>query len=145
MNKLTIIGNITHDAELRQVNGVNGLTSVCSFSVAVNRRQGRNSQQPAQVDYFRCTLWDKRAEGLARYLTKGQKVAVTGAVSVRTYQAQDGTTRATLEVQVDDFEFCSSRNDGAAPAPAGMAPAPAAAPMAQASGFTVVEDEDLPF
>ena len=69
---------------------------------------------------------------------------VAGPLSARTYQANDGTTRVSLEVNANDVEFLSSRNDdqaGGYSAPAASAPAP----MAQASGFTAVETDELPF
>ena len=144
MNKLTIIGNLTRDPELRTTStGVN----VCDFTVAVNRRQRRDAQngQP-EADFFRVSAWRERGELCAKYLSKGRKVCVVGPVSVRTYQANDGTTRASLEITADEVEFLSSRNDGEA---AGSYSAPAAAevPAAepQAAGFTAVETDELPF
>ena len=144
MNKLTIIGNLTRDPELRTTaTGVN----VCDFTVAVNRRQRRDAQNNGQpeADFFRVSAWRQLGENCAKYLAKGRKVAVVGSVSVRTYQANDGTTRATLEVNATDVEFLSSRNDGEA----GGYSAPAApeAPSAdsQAAGFTAVETDELPF
>ena len=143
MNKLTIIGNLTRDPELRTTtSGVN----VCSFTVAVNRRNRRDDQngQP-EADFFRVTAWRQLADICARYLAKGRKVAVVGSVSVHTFTGNDGTTRASLEVTADDVEFLSSRNDAEA---AGGYTAPAAeAPSAEtpAAGFTAVETDELPF
>lgn len=142
MNKLTIIGNLTRDPELRTT--PNGF-SVCDFTVAVNRRTSRNNAdgQP-DADFFRVTAWRQLGENCQRYLAKGRKVCVIGPVSARTYQANDGTTRVSLEVTADDVEFLSSRNDdqaGGYSAPAASAPAP----MAQNSGFTAVETDELPF
>ena len=143
MNKLTIIGNLTRDPELRTTSaGIN----VCDFTVAVNRRARRDAQsgQP-EADFFRVSAWRQLGENCQKYLSKGRKVAVVGPVSVRTYQASDGTTRASLEVNATDVEFLSSRNDDAAggyTAPA-AAPAPAAEP--QSAGFTAVETDELPF
>ena len=143
MNKLTIIGNLTRDPELRTTStGVN----VCSFTVAVNRRGRRDDQngQP-EADFFRVTAWRQLADICGKYLAKGRKVCVVGPVSVRTYQANDGTTRASLEVTADEVEFLSSRNDAEA---AGGYTAPAAeAPSAEtpAAGFTAVETDELPF
>lgn len=146
MNKLMIIGNLTHDPVLRTVR--DGI-SVCDFSVAVNRRNNRQSTANGQpeVDYFRVTAWRQLGEICAKYLAKGRKVCVVGAVSVRTYQANDGTTRASLEVQADDVEFLSSRMDDGAPAYNNAAPSAAAAPAltAQNNGFTAVETDELPF
>ena len=144
MNRLTIIGNLTHDPELRTTPSGD---SVCSFSVAVNRRGRRDGQgnQAETTDFFRVSAWRQLGENCAKYLAKGRKVAVVGSVSVRTYQANDGTTRATMEVNATDVEFLSSRNeDGMA---GGYTAPAAAAPVAepQAAGFTAVETDELPF
>ena len=142
MNKLTIIGNLTRDAELRTTStGVN----VCDFTVAVNRRNRNRDAQNGQpeADFFRVSAWRERGELCAKYLAKGRKVCVVGPVSVRTYQANDGTTRASLEVTAEDVEFLSARNDGEAGAYSAPAAAPAAEP--QAAGFTAVETDELPF
>ena len=148
MNKIILIGNLTRDPQVRTVNTAAGEVSVCSFGIAVNRRQGRNSQNAQeQTDYFNITAWRQLGDICGRYLAKGRKVYVSGPVSVRTYQAQDGTTRASLEVTADEVEFLSSRSDaqdgGAYSAPA--APAPAPAPTAQNNGFQAVETDELPF
>ena len=138
MNKLTIIGNLTRDPELRTTStGLN----VCSFTVAVNRRRSANSNQP-EADFFRVTAWRQLGELCQRYLSKGRKVAVTGSVSVSTYTCNDGTTRASLEVTADDVEFLSSRSEDA-----GYTAAPSAQPAAAPAmgGFEEVDDEDLPF
>ena len=139
MNKLTIIGNLTRDPESRTT--ATGST-VCSFSVAVNRRRSQNSNQP-EADFFRVSAWNQLGENCQRYLAKGRKVCVVGRVSVSTYQGSDGTTRASLDVMAEDVEFLSSRQDDA-----GYTAAPAAAPKAAPAmdtGFQEVDDEDLPF
>lgn len=146
MNKLTIIGNLTRDPELRTVR--DGI-SVCSFTVAVNRRNSRQSAANGQpeADFFRVTAWRQLGENCAKFLAKGRKVCVIGPVSANTYTANDGSTRVSLEVQADDVEFLSSRNDDGAPAYNNAAPSAAAAPAptAQNNGFTAVETDELPF
>ncbi len=149
MNKIILIGNLTRDPELRSVNTVNGPTSVCDFTIAVNRRNMRNQQnngQQGDADFFRITAWRALGENCAKYLAKGRKVFVTGPLSARTYQANDGSTRVSLEVTAEDVEFLSARGEadasGSYAAPAAAAPA---APMAQNSGFTAVETDELPF
>lgn len=140
MNKVVIIGNLTRDPELRTTStGIN----VCSFTVAVNRRNRSNQtgNQP-EADFFRVTAWRQLGETCAKFLAKGRKVCVTGPVSVSTYQGNDGTTRASLDVTADDVEFLSSRNEGEA----GGYSAPAApADNTQSAGFTAVETDELPF
>ena len=67
MNKLTIIGNLTRDPELRTT--TTGL-SVCTFTVAVNKRKS----QDEEPDFFRVTAWRERGELCAKFLQKGKKV-----------------------------------------------------------------------
>ena len=139
MNKIILIGNLTRDPELKTTpQGI----SVCDFTIAVNRRnRNQQAQDGNDADFFSITAWRQLGENCARYLAKGRKVYVSGPLSARTYQANDGTTRVSLEVTADDVEFLSSRNEvGAAP----MAPAPAGV-TAQNSGFTAVETDELPF
>ena len=107
MNKLTIIGNLTRDPELRVTS--QGI-SVCSFTVAVNRRNAKEGQPDA--DFFRVTAWRQLGENCGKFLAKGRKVAVVGMVSVSTYQANDGSTRAQMEVTADDVEFLSPKDQG---------------------------------
>ena len=131
INRVIISGNLTRDPELRTTqSGIN----VCSFTVAVNRRKTANNQQP-EADYFRVSAWRQLGDNCQKYLAKGRKVAVVGAVSVSTYQANDGTARANLEVTADDVEFLSSAGESAKPANQSVAPA----------GFEEVTDEDLPW
>ena len=114
MNKLFIVGNLCRDPELRRTpQGV----SVCSFTVAVNRRQ-RGDQQEA--DYFRVNAWRELGENCAKFLSKGRKVAVTGSVSVSTYTGSDGATRANMDVQANDVEFLSPKGEQAQKIPDGF-------------------------
>ncbi len=140
MNKLTIIGNLTRDPESRTT--ASGST-VCSFTVAVNRRRtSQNSNQP-EADFFRVSAWNQLGENCQRYLAKGRKVAVIGRVSVSTYQGNDGATRANLDVMAEDVEFLSSRSDDAGFTASAPAAVSKPAPVVDA-GFEEV-DEDLPF
>ena len=145
MNKIILIGNLTRDPELRTTpSGVN----VCDFTIAVNkRRYGQQQQQPgvpqSDADFFRITAWRQLGENCAKYLAKGRKVFVSGPLSARTYQANDGTTRVSLEVTADDVEFLSSRAE--AEAMGSSVPANNAGVTATSSGFTAVETDELPF
>ena len=108
MNKLTIIGNLTRDPELRTTSAGK---EVCTFTVAVNRRKTGNNQKP-EADFFRVSAWDGLAKSCGQFLAKGRKVAVVGSVSVHTFQTQTGETKAQLEVNASDVEFLSPKGDG---------------------------------
>lgn len=109
MNKLTIIGNLSRDPESRVTpSGI----SVCTFTVAVNRRRTQEGQPDA--DFFRVTAWRQLGENCAKYLTKGRKVCVVGPVSISTYTGNDGKARANMEVTADDVEFLTPKENAPA-------------------------------
>jgi single-strand DNA-binding protein len=133
MNKVTIIGNLTKDPELRTTNaGVN----VCGFTVAVNRPKTANNPDPG-ADFFNVNAWRALGENCAKFLEKGRKVAVTGRISLRTWEKED-KHGASLEIMAEDVEFLSSRTETATHAE----PATQVDPQ---SGFTAVETDELPF
>ena len=139
MNKLTIIGNLTRDPELRTTTtGIN----VCTFTVAVNRRKTQGNQPEA--DFFRVSAWRELGENCAKWLIKGKKVCVIGPVSVSTYTGQDGKTYANLEVTAQDVEFLSpaGQTENAPQAVSQQAQQTQVDPQ---SGMQQVEMEELPF
>lgn len=134
MNKIILIGNLTRDPELRTTQS--GL-SVCSFTIAVNGRAKPGEEPPAT--FFRVTAWRQLADNCGKYLAKGRKVCVCGTVGVSTYQANDGSTRASLEVTADEVEFLSPREQGSNTPQANPAQTP------PSGGMTLVQTDDLPF
>ena len=145
MNKIILIGNLTRDPEMQTTsNGYN----VCNFTIAVNkRRYGQQQQQQggqqSDADFFRIRAWRQLGENCQKYLSKGRKVFVSGPLEARTYPANDGTTRVSLEVTAEDVEFLSSRAE--AEAMGASVPANNAGVTATSSGFTAVETDELPF
>ncbi len=139
MNKLFIIGNLTRDPELRSTQA--GIP-VCTFSVAVNRRQrqGAEAGQP-EADFFRVTTWRQLAENCNRFLAKGRKVGVVGTLTLQNYTGNDGQPRSSLEVQADEVEFLSPRGEGGSDSK----PSTPAQTGDSNSGFVRVDDDDLPF
>lgn len=133
MNQCIFIGNLTRDPETRIVS--DGKT-VCNFTIAVNRRGGGQND----VAYVRVAAWGKTGENCQKYLAKGRKVCVIGPVAVRTYQSNDGGTRASLEITAEDVEFLTPKSESGA---ASAAQQPSSS--IPAGGYTQVEREELPF
>lgn len=138
MNKAFIIGNLTKDPELRTTK--NGI-SVCSFTVAVQRRY-KDQNGDRQADFIPVIVWRGLAENCAKYLAKGKKVAVSGEIQTRSYEAQDGSKKYVTEIVANDVEFLtpvSNNND-----------TPQEQIQQAMEGdyeehFTAVTDEELPF
>ena len=105
INRVTISGNLTRDAELRQTQGG---TSVLSIPVAVNdrRRNPQTNEWEDHANFVDCVLFGRRAEALAPKLRKGQKVAIEGKLRYSSWE-RDGQRRSKLEVMVDEVELMS--------------------------------------
>lgn len=107
MNKAVIIGNLTRDPEKRTTGQG---TAVTTFTVAVARRFN-NAQGERETDFIPVVTWRGLAETCARYLKKGSKVAVVGAIQTRSYEAQDGSKRYVTEIQADEVEFLTPKQE----------------------------------
>ena len=142
MNKIVLIGNLTHDPETRST--PNGVT-VCSFTIAVNRRFASQGGEK-QTDFFRINAWRQLGDLCARYLTKGRKVAVIVELQARTYEAKDGTTRLSLDVSADEVEFLSPKGqeDGSANYSAPR-PQQSHGSSQDMAGFNDISSDDIPF
>jgi single-strand DNA-binding protein len=105
-NKITIVGNLGRDPELRYT--PQG-SAVCNFSVATNEKKRDKAGEMQDVTtWFRVTLWNKQAENASKYLTKGSPVYVEGRLRIEEWTDRDGKNRFTLEVNATDMQFISA-------------------------------------
>lgn len=105
MQIVTVAGKIGADAILRNTQGGD---SVCSFSVAVDQREGRDKS----TNWFRVSLWGKRGASLAPYLLKGAAVTVTGSFSVSEYEG-----KTQLNIRASEIALQGGRGDGGSAEP----------------------------
>lgn len=123
MNKVIILGNITKDLEVKTTSSGK---SILSFSVAVN---GHTKDTP--VDFIDCVAWEKTAENISKFFSKGRKILVEGELKSRTYQNKSGDKVKVLEVWVNGFDFVDKKE--ASPQPMFEMKEP------------VITDDDIPF
>lgn len=108
-NKVTLLGNLTRDPELRTTPSGR---SVCSFSLAVNRTwNNQQGEKQEDVNFFDCTAWGKAGEIINQYTQKGQALLVSGRLNQSTWE-QDGKKRSKVDVVVEDFNFISDGTRG---------------------------------
>lgn len=105
-NKSILGGRLTADPELKQI--ASGI-SVCSFTVAVNRRYSKDGQQEA--DFITCQAWRQTAEFICKYFKKGSSICVTGAIQTRSWTDSNDQKRYATEVIVDEAYFVDGKND----------------------------------
>ena len=130
MNKVILIGRLTKDPDLSYAAGTG--TAVCRFTLAVTRPFKRD-----EADFINCVAFNKTAETIGQYLTKGRQIAIAGRIQTGSYDAQDGTKRYTTDVVVETFEFIGSNQ--------GQAQKDNADNYNFDNDMTPVDDGDMPF
>ncbi len=101
LNKVQLIGNLTRDPELRYTPNGN---AVVSFGMATNRVWTTdNGEKREEADFHKIVAWNKLAELCSQFLTKGRKVYVEGRLSTRSWTGQDGSSKQTTEVIIDNM------------------------------------------
>ena len=131
MNQCQLMGRLTADPELKTT--PKG-TSVCAFTLAVDRRFDKG-----KTDFIRIVAWRSTAEFCSKYFRKGQKIAVVGSLQTRSWEDDDGKKHGTVEVIADSVYFADSKmSDGQSGRPAEDA-------KANGDFIPIDGDDDLPF
>jgi single-strand DNA-binding protein len=105
-NNVALIGRLCKDPDLKFQAGTGN--AVATFTLAVDRNY-TNQQGQREADFINCVAFKKTAELIANNLTKGRLIAVSGSIRTGKYQAQDGTTRYTTDVIVDEVKFLEKK------------------------------------
>lgn len=159
LNKVTLIGNLGADPEVRSTSGGN---RVATFSLATSRSwTGTSGEKQEKTEWHRCVVWNSKSSQLAdiveRYLKKGDKVYVEGRIEYRQWQDKENQTRYSTEINVRELIMLSGRSGGQdveSSVPAGSRASNARSPKAGSSGGNDFEDfrgsmededDDLPF
>lgn len=102
MNNICLTGRLTREPELRTTStGKN----VCDFTLAVNRFGSEDA------DFINCQVWEKQAENLCEYQSKGSQINVLGSLRVNKYQNEQGENRTKTFVLASFIEYLGSKND----------------------------------
>lgn len=134
LNKVVLCGRLTSDVELKQTpSGV----SVCSFTLAINRKYSREGEQSA--DFINCVAWRTTAEFISKYFSKGSSLCISGSIQTRSWKDSNGNNRYATEVVADEASFVDSKSD------AGEQSAAPAYTNTAAPNYEEVKDDDLPF
>lgn len=157
MNKVILMGRLTRDPDIRYSAGENS-TAVARYTLAVDRRFRRDSDQGQSADFISCVAFGRSAEFAEKYFHQGIRIVISGRIQTGSYTNRDGVKVYTTDVVVEEQEFAESKSASAENSggfgggyrqsqAAAPAPAPAAA-SASADGFMNIPDgidEELPF
>lgn len=105
LNQVQLIGNLTKDPELKQTKSGN---SVVTFTIATSRSVKNGETWDEETDFHNVIIWGKLAETVQQYVSKGQKLFVTGRLQNRSYD-KDGIKRYVTEVVGTDIVFMDSK------------------------------------
>lgn len=141
-NKVILMGNLTRDPELRSTTSG---SSVTSFALAVNRTwnnaQGERQEETSFID---CEAWGRTGETIAKYVSKGRQLLVSGRLRQDTWQDKDtGKNRSTLRVVVEEFSFVSDGNRGGASSASSSQSEPVVFKISD--GDDPIDPSDIPF
>lgn len=120
MNVVAINGRLTKDPEMKSTPSG---TSVVTFGIAVNKSFKQGEEWKKKTAFFNCVCWSKRGESFAKNLAKGDAVSLRGELTQRSWDAQDGTKRSAVEINVDSFQKIGGAKKDEAPKPAGVSAA----------------------
>lgn len=105
MNKVTLIGRLTKEPELKLTAKQ---TAYCNFTLAVDRRF-KDANGDKQSDFINCVAWKQTADFINKYFHKGSRIGVCGSIQTRSYEDKNGQKVFITEVVVDEAEFVESR------------------------------------
>jgi single-strand DNA-binding protein len=158
LNKVTLIGNLGNDPEVRSTTGGN---RVATFSLATSRTwNDQSGSKQEKTEWHRCVVWNTKGSQLAdiveKYVKKGDKLYVEGRIEYRQWQDKDGQTRYSTEINVRELimigggkggggDSSSAPRRSAAPAAKAKAPAAGGEDFEDFPGALADEDDDLPF
>lgn len=139
MNKVQLIGRLTADPELKQLQGGGDLTS---FAVATSRYyKDQSGEKRQETEFSKCVAFGKTAVTLKQYLKKGSQVYIEGRLKTRSWEDQSGQKKYATDIVVENFEFLSAKpKESAQEEPKEETKDIEQAPQAETSGI-----EDLPF
>ena len=106
MNNCSLIGRLTKDPEVKKTQSG---TSVCSFTIAVDRRF-KNADGTREADFIPCVGWRQVADIIGQYFHKGSRIGITGSIQTRSYDGQNGKVFIT-EVLVSEIEFIDKKSE----------------------------------
>lgn len=112
LNRITIMGRMTKDPELRRTES--GL-SVTSFTVAVDRDFSGKDGSDKETDFIDCVAWRQTADFVSKYFTKGRMIVVSGRLQIRSWTDKEGNKRRSAEVVADNVYFGDSKKDEGQP------------------------------
>ena len=136
INKVILIGRISNDIT---INKSQSGTSMCNFSIAVDRYMGKDKEKA--TDFIRCTAFGSTADILGKYAGKGKQVAVEGNIKTGSYE-KDGVKHYTQDVQIDKIELLGGKSDNNTTQPTQVTPTQNTTPTEPVES---ANSEDIPF
>ncbi|OED36381.1 single-stranded DNA-binding protein [Chromatiales bacterium (ex Bugula neritina AB1)] len=161
VNKVILVGNLGNDPDVRATASGSRIANI-SLATTESWTDKNTGQRQERTEWHRVVFFNRTAEIVEQYLTKGSQVYIEGKLQTRKWQDKDGQDRYTTEIVANDMQMLGGRGGAESgggggadrfrstapmdPPAAQAAPrAPAAAPAASSSGPDINFDDDIPF
>jgi single-strand DNA-binding protein len=150
INKVILVGNLGNDPEVRATTSGSRIANI-SVATSESWTDKNTGQKQERTEWHRVVFFNRMAEIVEQYLTKGSKVYVEGSLRTRKWQDQNGQDRYTTEIVANDMQMLDSRGGGMSGGMGGgqstapMDPPAAKQPAAAAAGPDINFDDDIPF
>ncbi len=141
MNKVILMGRLTKDPEIRYTQAAEPL-AIAKYGLAVNKRFKRPGEPDA--DFIDCVVFGKSAEFVEKYFKKGMMICISGRISTRVWEDNNGVKRKSTEIIVEEQDFAESK----ASFESRSKQQTSSSQYAESDGFTEIDesiDDDLPF
>ena len=141
MNRVVLIGNVGKDPEIRYAQS--GM-AICNFSIATTK----TAKGEKKTSWHNILCFDKTAENVSKYVSKGSKVAVSGEIQYSEWE-KDGQKHYKTEILANEIEFLGSKSDGQASSRNNQPPAASRqdgyAGQGHREGYDIPDSGEIPF
>ncbi len=144
VNKVTLIGNLGNDPELRSTQSGSAVANI-TLATSESWRDKETQETKERVEWHRVIFFGRLAEVVNEYLRKGSQVYVEGRIQTRKWQDKDGNDRYTTEIVANEMQMLGSRSANSDSAPANQQPSSISQPATQSAVINEPFDDDIPF
>jgi single-strand DNA-binding protein len=132
LNRVTLIGNLGQDPELRYTQSNQGVLSL-RLATTESFFDANTKERKERTEWHSVVVWGKRGEALSKILSKGSRICIEGRLQTRSWEDKQGSKRYTTEVNAQNVILLGGRGSEHRAAP----------PVDDAAGMS--DDEDIPF
>ena len=144
INKVILVGNVGNDPEIKYSQSGKPVANL-SIATSESWKDKNTGENQVKTEWHRIVAWDKLADIIGKYVTKGSQIYIEGKLQTRKWQDQNGIDRYTTEVVASTMQMLGSKNDGGQPSQPRSQPQQQRQPSSHENNFEDEFDDEIPF